>query len=117
LGTFEEIYPAYEESSTPPLFEHAHNDYLEYASELGALGFLLLLGGISILLAFSFLMWKVRRHPGIRGLALGGLVAVVVMLLHSITDFNLHIPANMMLFAVVLSLTVATAFYRRNTNV
>ena len=113
LGTFEKLYPGYEESSTPPLFEHAHNDYLEYTAELGALGFLLLLGGISIMLVFSFLMWKVRRHPGIRGLALGGMVAVVAMLLHSITDFNLHIPANMMLFAVVLSLTVATAFYRR----
>ena len=36
------------------------------------------------------------------------------MLLHSITDFNLHIPANMMLFTVVVSLTLATAFYRRN---
>jgi hypothetical protein len=36
------------------------------------------------------------------------------MLVHSITDFNLHIPANMMLFAMVLSLTVVTAFYKRN---
>ena len=115
LGTFQALYPAYEESSTPPLFEHAHNDYLEYMAELGGLGFLLLLGGVLSMLVFSFLVWKVRQHPGVRGLALGGMVAVVVMLLHSITDFNLHIPANMMLFAVVVSLTIATAFYKRNT--
>jgi len=114
LGTFEALYPAYEEASTPPLFEHAHNDYLEYLAELGGIGFLLLLGGILVMLVFSFLMWKVRRHPEVKGLALGGMVAVVAMLVHSITDFNLHIPANMMLFAVVLSLTVVTAFYKRN---
>jgi len=114
LGTFEALYPAYEESSTPPLFEHAHNDYLEYLAELGVVGFVMLLGGILVMLVFSFLMWKVRRHPEVKGLALGGMVAVVAMLVHSITDFNLHIPANMMLFAVVLSLTVVTAFYKRN---
>lgn len=116
LGTFEALYPAYEESSTPPLFEHAHNDYMEYMAELGVVGFLLLLGGILTLLVFSFLMWRVRRHPEVKGLVLGGMVAVVAMLVHSITDFNLHIPANMMLFALVVSLTVATAFYRRNTG-
>ena len=103
-----------EESSTPPLFEHAHNDYLEYLAELGGMGFLLLLGGILTMLVFSFLMWRVRRHPEVKGLVLGGMVAVVAMLIHSITDFNLHIPANMMLFALVLSLTIAAAFYRRN---
>jgi O-antigen ligase len=114
LGTFEALYPAYEESSTPPLFEHAHNDYLEYLAELGGVGFMMLLGGILTILVFSFLMWRVRKHPDVKGVALGGIVAVVAMLLHSITDFNLHIPANMMAFSVVLSLTVATAFYRRN---
>jgi hypothetical protein len=114
LGTFQALYPAYEESSTPPLFEHAHNDYLEYMAELGGMGFLLLLGGIGAMLVFSFLVWQVRQHPAVRGLALGGMVAVVAMLLHSITDFNLHIPANMMLFVVVLSLTIATAFYKKH---
>jgi O-antigen ligase len=116
LGTFEALYPAYEASSTPPLFEHAHNDYLEYLAELGGLGFMLLLGGILTMLVFSFLMWRVRRHPEVKGLVLGGMVAVVAMLVHSITDFNLHIPANMMLFTLVLSLTIVTAFYRRNAG-
>jgi hypothetical protein len=41
-------------------------------------------------------------------------VAIICILIHSITDFNLQIPANMMLFSVVLSLTIVTAFYKRN---
>ncbi|TET20354.1 MAG: hypothetical protein E3J76_06050, partial [Candidatus Aminicenantes bacterium] len=50
----------------------------------------------------------------VKGLSLGGIVAIVCILIHSFTDFNLQIPANMMLFSVVLSLTIVTAFYKRD---
>jgi len=116
LGTFPSIYPDYEANRIPMGLFHAHNDYLEYLSELGVLGMILLLGGILFMVINSFLVWKVRRYPEVKGLALGGIVAVICILIHSITDFNLQIPANMMLFSVVLSLTIVTAFYkRRNT--
>jgi O-antigen ligase len=114
LGTFEALYPAYEEVRTAGKYEHAHNDYLEYMAELGVVGFFMLVGGIGMMLVYSFLIWRVRRHPEVKGLALGGMIAVAALLIHSITDFNLHIPANKFLFAVVLSLTVVTAFYKRN---
>ena len=113
LGTFASIYPAYEDSKEFFRYSHAHNDYLEYLAELGIFGFIFLAGGILILLINSFLVWKERRHPWVKGLALGGLVAVTCMLIHSVTDFNLQIPANMVLFSVVLSLTITVSFYKR----
>ena len=113
LGTFASLYPAYEEIPVQARVSHAHNDYLEYISELGLVGAALLIGGILFMLVNSFLIWQARRHPEVKGLALGGIVAVVAILIHSITDFNLHIPANMLLFTVVLSMTVVTAFYKR----
>jgi len=117
LGTFASLYSAYEDSEEFLRYSHAHNDHLEYLSELGVFGFVFLLGGILFMLINSFLIWRVRRHPAVKGLALGGIVAIVCILIHSITDFNLQIPANMMLFTVVLSLTIVTAFYkRRETN-
>jgi len=116
LGTFAAVYPAYEQKLTPPHFSHAHSDYLEYLAELGVVGMILLLGGILFMLASSFLVWRERRHPEVKGLALGGIVAVVNILIHSIADFNLHIPANMVLFTVVLSLTMVTAFYKRQSS-
>ena len=117
LGTFPSIYPDYEENRIPMRLFHAHNDYLEYLSELGVVGLILLLGGILFMVINSFLIWRVRRYPEVKGLALGGIVAIICILIHSITDFNLQIPANMMLFSVVLSLTIVTAFYkRRETN-
>ena len=116
LGTFASIYPAYEELRTAAHLSHAHNDYLEYLAELGVLGMILLCGVILFLLVRSFLVWRERRHPEVKGLALGGMIAVVLMLIHSIGDFNLHIPANMLLFSVVLSLTFVLVFYRMRGN-
>ena len=112
LGTFASIYPGLESWGEPVNIFHAHNDYLEYLSELGIVGMSMLLGGIVLLLVNSFLFWKERRHREVKGLALGGMVAIVCILLHSITDFNLHIPANMMLFSIILPLTLVIATYR-----
>jgi O-antigen ligase len=114
LGTFASVYPAYDEDLRDLRLSHAHNDYLEYLAELGIIGMILLFGGVAFVVVSSFLIWRVRRHPEVKGLAAGGIVAIVAILTHSITDFNLHIPANMVLFSVVVSLTMATAFYKRD---
>jgi tetratricopeptide (TPR) repeat protein len=60
----------------------------------------------------AFLIWRERRHPEVKAIALGGMIAVMAILIHGITDFNLQIPANMVLFAVVLPLTMVAAFFR-----
>jgi O-antigen ligase len=117
LGTFPSLYPDKEGEETLIRLYHAHNDYLEYLSELGIVGMGLLLGGILYLLIKSFLVWKERRHPEFKSLGLGGIIAVICILFHSLTDFNLHIPANMLLFSVVLSLTVVVVFYKRRDTV
>jgi len=113
LGTFPSLYPDMESGKQIIRLYHAHNDYLEYLTELGIVGMFFLLAGILYIVINSFLIWRARRHPEIKGLGLGGIIAVICMLLHSLTDFNLHIPANMLLFTVVLSLTVAAVFYKR----
>ena len=118
LGTFPSLYPDMEEGGRLVRIGHAHNDYLEYLSELGLIGMILLLGGILYMVINSFLVWRERKHPEMKGLALGGIISIICIMLHSITDFNLHIPANMLLFSVVLSLTVTAAFYKkRDTKV
>jgi O-antigen ligase len=113
LGTFGALYPVIEGETGPLGLFHAHNDYLEYLSELGLIGFGLLFGLIFYLATISFLTWTSRRHPEVKGLASGGIVSLFSVFVHSLTDFNLHIPANMVLFSVVLSLTVVIANYKR----
>jgi len=113
LGTFTSLYPDVEQDGVLVRAFHAHNDYLEYLAELGLLGMSLLLGGILFLVIKSFLVWRERRHPEVKGLALGGIVSLIAILIHSLTDFNLHIPANMLLFSAVISLTIVASFYKR----
>ncbi len=113
LGTFADIYPAYGTVSLEGRLTHAHNDFLEYLTDLGSVGFALLLATIAFLVIDGFLTWSKRRHPQIKGMGMGGFVSIAAIFVHSITDFNLHIPANMLLFAVVLSLTFTTAYYRK----
>ena len=112
LGTFISAYPAYENTGTYGLLYHAHNDYLEYTAELGLFGSVFLFGGLVFLFLRMFRVWTKRHHPEIKGLALGGIVSVLVIAAHSLTDFNLHIPANMLLFTVVLSMTYVIVHYK-----
>jgi len=114
LGTFATVYPSYENNGFEMQLTHAHNDYLESLSEVGLLGGLCLIGGILFLVVKIFLTWRERHSVELKGLALGGIVSVVVMLFHSLTDFNLHIPANALLFTVILSLTAVTVFIRKS---
>ncbi len=113
LGTFALTYEAYETLGLQGMFDHAHNDYLEYLSELGVVGFGILFAAILYIFIDSFLVWIKRRNVEARSLAMGGLVSTAIILLHSLTDFNLHIPATMFLFAVILGLTWSTVHYRK----
>jgi len=114
LGTFASVYPLYEKSGFEMTLDHAHNDYLEAFSEVGLIGGALLIAGIVFLMVRIFLAWRERRSTEIKGLALGGLVSLVVILTHSLTDFNMHIPSNALLFTIILALTAVTVFHRKS---
>ncbi len=114
-GTFASVYPAYATVKFEGMvLVHAHNDYLEFLSELGLIGFILLAGILFFMALDSFLIWSKRRNVEIKGLAAGGLISIFIMLVHSLTDFNLHIPANALLFSVVLALTYTTVYHRKS---
>ena len=115
LGSFASVYPYYEHTGFEMRLTHAHNDYLEAASDIGLLGAILLFAGIFFLLYRIFVTWRDRRSMEIKGIAMGGFVAIVIMLFHSLTDFNLHIPSNALLFAVILALTVVTVYHKKTS--
>lgn len=90
-------------------FDHAHNDYVEMAANLGLVGFGLT-ASLVLLSAYQSLrvLWT-RRSSMARGLSFGALMAMVGMAIHASVDFNLHIPANALLMVVVLALGWAAA--------
>jgi O-antigen ligase len=107
LGTFGALYPVREADGVLIQTSHAHNDYLEFLSELGIVGMGLLLGGVVFVLVFCFRKWHAREDALGRGLGFGGLASALSLLLHGLTDFNFQIPANILLFSAVLALTCA----------
>ncbi len=107
LGTLVDVFPRFETAYDGKLVDHVHDDYLEMLAETGVLG------GICGV-AFLWLFYREARRQfeteqGFFSRALhgGAIAAVGGLLLHSLVDFNLHIPANALLF--LLQAWIATS--------
>lgn len=105
LGSFAKVYPRYEDPDHVDIsfVNHAHNDYLELAVELG-------LPGIALFLLF--LLWwaaaavKPWRTASTDAFARAGTIASAAILAHSFVDFPLRTSAIGGLFAACLVLMV-----------
>ena len=84
----------------------AHNDYLHFTSETGLLLIPIIIWMIIALYRKGF---RKLKNPSrlVRGITLGTLSGITAILVHSVSDFNLHIPANALLFIVLAALAVA----------
>jgi O-antigen ligase len=107
LGTFAVVYPSVQTAFPGQFVDHAHNDYLEFASECGIPATVILFGAIFYVVAQLVRGYRRTDSYFQRAVALGCFGSMVAILLHSLTDFNLHIPANTLVFAVVSGISYA----------
>ena len=112
LGTYVASFRRHKPTLDAGLVDHAHNDYLELLAEMGTAGFLIVVGGLGWFGWRTFRRWSGRHDPEIRGLVLGGLAGGLAIGVHSLVDFNLHIPANALTFAVILGMTAVAVHLR-----
>jgi hypothetical protein len=110
LGNFQHIYSKYTTLKTWG-YTHAHNDYMEMLADTGWPGAILFFGGIVFLLIKTLLLWHRRRDPFVTGITLGAVTAAVFILLQNMVTFNFHIPANAMLFFIILGLAVVVVVH------
>lgn len=102
LGTFSELYRTYEREPTPGVFvNHAHNDYLEFALELGLVGILLMAGFLWWVFARVLAAWRYDGRGG--EIMRAASVMTMVVILHSIVDYPLRTTA----IAAVMALACA----------
>lgn len=97
--------------------EHAHDDYLELFADWGAVGGLIVFGGLGLFIYGLVKTWPhVRREENTFGsgmssryaLFLGGTSGLFALAAHSFVDFNLHVPANMLVAITILALITAS---------
>jgi O-antigen ligase len=101
------VYPFYETAYDGRRVDHIHNDYLEALAETGMLGGLC--GPAFLWIFFHNALRNVSAEQGrlSRALHASGIVAVCGILLHSFVEFNLHIPANVLLFLLQVHLATS----------
>ena len=108
MGSWQWVYQRYKvpgvTASEP---DYTHNDYLNLAADYGLVGVVIVL---AIFICFFAHAWRISRtaqHSEQRAFAVGAMLSVISILVHSWFDFNLHIPANSLLLAAIMGFTLA----------
>ncbi len=110
LGTFADVYPLYQSHYPTVFFSHAENEYVETAVELGIPGLFLALSILVLYFVQTLRQWAARRNTFVRCIAAGGMASCAAIAVHSLSDFNMRIPANLIIFSVVAALTYGALF-------
>jgi tetratricopeptide (TPR) repeat protein len=110
--------------------DRVHNDYLNLLADWGAVGGVIALAGATVFLAGLAKTWRhVRRAESDFGSGqsnrfaffLGASTGLLALAVHSVADFNWHIPANALVGVALLAglssnLRYATERYWRNAR-
>ena len=95
-GSFFDVFLLVHPPIPPKTAFYAHNDYLQFLVEYGVLGITILAMASQqmIRLYAQNAQRKPTRHP----LQTACIISLVLMAIHSLIDFSLHIPANALVF-------------------
>lgn len=116
LGTLVAVYPRYETYYDGKVVDHAHNDYFEVLAETG------IAGGICVLVFFLLWLHEVRQRLApeqsslSQAIHVAGVAACAGLAVHSLVDFNLHIPANGLIFLVMVAVSLSPVLERRRNE-
>ncbi len=103
LGAYGTAFSIYSQSDGSIRVPQAHNDYLQIVSDCGIAGGIVALW--FLVLVFRAIFRAIRSSdPVLGGLALGSGAGIFAILVHSLFDFNLQLPANALLFLVLVSI-------------
>lgn len=104
LDSFRYVFPMYYPQGLQRVFLFAHNDYLQLMLEMGVAGTAF---AAMFLVSIAAGVVKYSRRRGMSPVLAGLCASAFYMLVHSIYDFNLHIPSNAIAFSAISGLIVA----------
>jgi len=105
-GNFSTVFTQYQPPGLLHRYTEAHNDYLHFIAEIGLPLIAVIIWMIVALYRKGF---RKMQNPSrlVRGITVGAMSGITAILVHSGGDFNLHIPANALLFTVLAALVAA----------
>ena len=112
LGAFHDAYPRFKRGHGLLRVEHAESDYVETVAETGLAGLGLALVGGALLLTGSARGARSGVGVVVRGVGMGAVAGLVALAVHSAVDFNLRIPSNAALAAVLAAAAAGAAGVR-----
>ncbi len=112
LGCYQELFFLYRDRNIDDnrVVGAAHNDYLQFLSEAGYIGFTFAVMFLSIFLYLVSRRIRERHDFSILTIASGGLASLSSFSCHSLVDFNFQIPANALLCFLVMGITLSTVY-------
>jgi O-antigen ligase/Tfp pilus assembly protein PilF len=109
FGTFINIYPKYRTIPGDAIAAHAHNDYIEFLSDGGAVACLIILWFIFAFAYKIFSAFRKRREDYSIYLFIASVTGILAISMHGLTDFNLQIGANGLYLFFLMGLSVSAA--------
>lgn len=102
-GTYSSVYPVFQIPHNDFFINHAHNDYLEWVFEAGLMALVIILATSYLYFKNWGVIWIKGQWDTSRYIQVGAGIGVLLMMLHSFVDFNLHKPVNAIYFAFFLA--------------
>ncbi len=111
-GHYDQVFRVYRPDDIQMRPLYAHNDYLNTLADYGLVGAVLIAAAVILLYTGVFQSWKfVRRSNDLTtkrsnrsAFVLGAAAGLVSLLVHSVADFNMHIPANALVAVTLMAL-------------
>lgn len=106
VGTFQEIYATIQPFTQKNFINHVHNDYLELLFEMGVAGAIILTLALIIYIK-SWLKASKEKNINIKTTRMIVGLSLLLSALHGLVDFNLHTPANQVIFVVFCAVFIS----------
>ena len=101
LGTFPEVYRRFQPDDIAQFVNHVHNDYIEYVFEGGLVAAAVILVFLVVYVRAWPRLLHLPRWGTLSFMQAGAGLGLLLMALHGLTDYNWHIPANAIYFALM----------------
>ena len=103
LGTHAVVYPMFKKINNVLLYTHVENEYAQVLEETGLVGLITLMV-FGVIISFSFIRNIRNVKFPVCSAAYGLGFGLIAILIHSLSDYGQHIPANSFLTAVFCAL-------------